>query len=182
MIILREHKLIRECQKGNKEAFNELITFYYPYVYKFLLKLTGNPALAEDLLQDTFIKLIKNIDKYQISGKASFSTYLITIAKNNYLDYIKKENKIFEELDVNMVSTSSLEEDYLLIEDYNLLLKEINKLPPGEREAIKLKYLEGYTLKEIAAIEKVESKTIKSRLYEGRKKLKEHLKGMNIYE
>lgn len=180
---MNDYKLIKKCQKGEKEAFNELIMFYYPFILKFLTKLTRNKSISEDLVQETFIKPIKNIDKFNIKGKASFSTYLVTIAKNCYIDYLRRNNKELQEIDINnMPDKVSIENDYFRAENYDFILEKINDLPFVQKEAIKLKYLEGYTLDEIAKVQKVESKTIKSRLFEARKKLKEDLKGYDIYE
>ena len=58
---MNELKVLKQCQNGNKQAFNELITFYYPFVYKFLLKITNKNDVAEDMTHETFLKLIKNI-------------------------------------------------------------------------------------------------------------------------
>ena len=77
--ILDETKLIQNCQKGEKQAFNELIKFYYPYLSKFLLKLTSDQVLSEDLLQETFMKVIRNIEKFDIYGKC----YFLHIYSNN---------------------------------------------------------------------------------------------------
>ena len=179
---MNEIKVLRQCQNGNKQAFNELITFYYPFASKFLLKITGKSDITEDLVQETFIKLIKNFDKFDIKGKAIFSTYLMTIARNCYLDYLKKYNKELQNVDINGFSNNiSNEYDYLKKEDYNTLIKEINRLPKLQKEVIKLKYLEGYTLDEIAKIQNTTGKTIKSRLFESRKKLKDKLKGYDLY-
>lgn len=178
-----EMKVLKRCQNGDKEAFNELITFYYPFVSKFLFKITCNKKTTEDIVQETFIKLIRNIDKFNIKGKAKFSTYLMTIARNCYLDYLRKNNKELQYIDINEFSDKlSIEYDYLKNDDYNSILKEINKLPNIQKEVIKLKYIEGYTLKEIAKIQNTTSKTIKSRLFEGRKKLKDKLKRSDLYE
>lgn len=180
---MNEIKVLKQCQNGNKQAFNELITFYYPFVSKFLIKITCNKNITEDMVQETFIKLIKNIDKFNIKGKATFSTYLMTIARNCYLDYLRKNNKELQDVDINYLSNKiSSEYNYFRNEDYNTLLKEIDKLPEIQKEVIKLKYLEGYTLKEIAKIQNTTSKTIKSRLFESRKKLKDKLKGSDLYE
>lgn len=180
---MNELKVLKQCQNGNKQAFNELITFYYPFVFKFLLKITSDNGISEDLVQETFFKLIKNIDKFNVKGKAKFSTYLMTIAKNCYLDYLKKETKELQNIDINEFSNNiSSKYDYFECEDYNILLKEINKLPKLQMEVIKLKYLEGYTLNEIAKIQNTTSNTIKSRLFESRKKLKDKLKGNGSYE
>lgn len=173
---MNDYNLIKKCQNGDKEAFNELISLYYPYVFNFLLKLTGNVSESEDLVQETFIKLIRNIENYN-KKISSFGTYLIVIAKNTYIDFLRK-NKELQEIDIE--SCKDYNNDYEKIENYNEVLELIQKLPRLQQEAIKLKYLEGYTLKEIAAIQKSEIKTIKSRLFESRKKLKQLLKGDEI--
>lgn len=177
------HTLIKKCQNGNKESFNELVKFYYPFVLKFLMKLVCNKNITEDLVQETFIKIIKNIDNFDINGKASFNTYLISIAKHTYIDYLRKNNKELQEIDIEKIpdKTDSYKK-YFINENYNLMLEKIENLPLYQKEAIKLKYIEGYTLKEIAKIQKVESKTVKSRLFEGRKKLKENMKEVDINE
>ena len=177
---LNDIKLILKCQKGEKEAFNELITKYYPYVSKFLIKLTINEELAQDLVQETFLKVITNIDKFDTKGSAKFSTYLMKIAKNTYLDYLKKDKKISYSLDLEEISDSGFEDKVADEEELNILLKEIDKLPYEQAQAIKLKYLEEYSLKEIADKMETQTKTIKSRIYEGKEKIKRKLKNGGI--
>ena len=60
-----EKELVKRCQKGDKKAFEELVERFYPYVSGFLLKTTRNSILAEDLTQETFLKMIRNIEKYR---------------------------------------------------------------------------------------------------------------------
>lgn len=88
-----DNELIHRCKNGDKTAFQELISRYHPFVFKFLVKITENEQLAEDLTQDIFIKVIRNIDKFDIYGKAKFSTYVITMSKNSYIDYLRKEKR-----------------------------------------------------------------------------------------
>ena len=167
-----ETKLIQNCQKGEKQAFNELIKFYYPYLSKFLLKLTSDQVLSEDLLQETFMKVIRNIEKFDIYGKATFSTYILTIARNCYIDYLRKNinmNLDIYELDVD--DGINLENTVLNHIEVSEILKEMDKLPYEQAEAIKMKYLEQLTLKEIAVKFKTEPKTIKSRIHSGITKL-----------
>ena len=178
---MNEIKVIKQCQQGNKDAFNELITFYYPFILKYLIKLTSDEELANDMLQETFLKLIKSIDKYKIKGKASFSTYLITIAKNCYLDYIKKNKNCTTVIDIESISDSKYFVDNIIKNnDLDTVIEEIERLPDEQKVAMKLKYLEGYTLKEIANLQKTKPETIKSRLHEGKKKIKNELKRRNL--
>lgn len=55
---MNENKVVKRCQNGDKSAFDELIRVFYPYVTKYLFKLTGNEILTEDLTQDVFLKII----------------------------------------------------------------------------------------------------------------------------
>ena len=173
---MNDDKLIRKCKKGNREAFNELISKYYSYVYNFMIKLTNDRDITLDLVQDTFMKFIKSIDSYSFEKNALFGTYIISIAKNTYIDYLRKNKNELQELDIE--NYMEIKNTSLLNEDYNSLLEKIEELPFLQKEVIKLKYIEGYTLNEIALMQKVSPKTIKSRLFEARKKLKEKMKGV----
>ena len=95
---MNEKEIIKRCQNGDKSAFDELIRAFYPYVTKYLLKLTHDESLTEDLTQEVFIKIIRVIDEYRINGKASFATYVITTAKNCYIDYIRKNKAFLEDI------------------------------------------------------------------------------------
>jgi RNA polymerase sigma-70 factor (ECF subfamily) len=148
---MEDNKLIKKCQMGDREAFNELISKYHPNVYKFLIKLSYNEDTAEDLTQETFIKVIRNIEKFDVHGSAKFSTYIITIAKNLYIDYLRKEKRfLYETLpDENYISENaekSIEEtvaDKLYSEE---IIKGMEKLTEEQRMAIWMKYIEGQTL------------------------------------
>lgn len=170
---MNDVKLIIACQKGEKQAFNDLITLYYPYVSKFLLKLTMNETISEDLIQDTFIKLIRNIDKFDLDGEATFATYLMAIAKNCYIDYLRKNKHILLCIDEQeIVDTLTTEDKVLKDLEAAEVLKAIDSLPWEQAQAIKLKYMEQLTLQEIADRFNTQPKTIKSRIHDGMVKLR----------
>lgn len=177
---MEDNRLIKKCQSGDKEAFQELIARYHPYVYKFLVKLTGNEDVSEDITQETFIKLIRNIDKFDIHGRAKFSTYIITLCKNCCIDYFRKnkkyDNSVYfdETLNINYDNLEELVIDKIQYEDIN---EKLEKLPREQRIAVKMKYIEGLTLKEIGEKLEIEPKTIKSRIHNGIVKLRKVLKG-----
>ena len=168
-----EIQLIVACQNGEKEAFNKLIKRYYPYVSKFILKLTYNEVLSQDLVQETFVKLIRKIDDYDVNRGKSFSSYLMAIAKNCYIDYLRKDRKIVLGIDECAIADKVLFEDRIL-NDFQVskIIKEIDGLPFAQGQAIKMKYLEQLTLQEIAEKFSTESKTIKSRIHSGMSKLR----------
>ena len=86
--------MLRAAQGGDKEAFQQLILAYYPYVKNFLLKLSGSEQDTEDLTQETFLKLIRSIRHYEPSGQAAFATWLMSIAKHCYLDDLRRSRKL----------------------------------------------------------------------------------------
>ncbi|PKM90780.1 MAG: hypothetical protein CVU87_01015 [Firmicutes bacterium HGW-Firmicutes-12] len=109
-----ESRLIIRAQNGDKEAFQGLITAYYSYVSRFLLKLTGDDRISEDLTQDTFLRLIRGIEKYDVHGSASFSTYVMSIAKNLYIDYLRRNKLMVLSIDEeNIQLEMHLEDDVL---------------------------------------------------------------------
>ena len=174
---MSDKNLILASQNGEKQAFNNLIILYYPYVSKFLLKLTANETLSEDLTQDTFLKLIRSIDRFDIYGKATFATYLMTIAKNCYIDYLRKNKNIIVSIgEMEIAEPFILENKILDGLEIEEVLKIIDDLPWEQAQAIKLKYLEQLTLREIAEKLFTQPKTIKSRIHAGMVKLRKGLK------
>lgn len=170
---MNEKALIKACQNGEKQAFEELIRLFYPYVSKFLLKTTCNQSLSEDLTQETFLKMIRNIEKYNLDGKSSFGTWLVTIAKNTYIDYIRRNSIYFKNIeDLQLNDQSDVEACMLQKLQYKEALKAIETLPKEQGLAIRLKYEEDLTLAEIAERFGVQPKTIKSRIHDGTVKLR----------
>ena len=96
---MNEKALIRKCQRGDRQAFDALIWLYYDYVSGFLLKLTADEVLTEDLTQETFLKMIRSIEKFDPEGKTQFGMWLITIAKNSYIDHLRRNRIHLEDKD-----------------------------------------------------------------------------------
>lgn len=184
---MEENNLIKKCQRGDKEAFQFLISKYHPLVYKFLVKLTNDEQLAEDLNQETFIKVIRNIDKFDTAGKAKFSTYIIAIAKNAYIDYLRSERRYGQNISiseaVNIEDTNIQLEDTVINKLYReSVFADLEGLSEEQKIAIKLKYIEGLTLKEIGDKLNLEPKTIKSRIHNGIVLLRKRMRRGDEYE
>lgn len=173
---MNETSLIKKSQKGSKQAFEELIRSYYPYVSGFLLKMTANQTLTEDLTQDTFLKMVRNIEKFNPDNKAAFGTWLITIAKNCFLDYMRHEKinaEDIENLDIADKNDVATEVEKKL--QYEEVLMAIDRLPKEQGLLIRLKYEEALTLAEISEKLNIPQKTIKSRIHDGTVKLRKWL-------
>jgi RNA polymerase sigma-70 factor (ECF subfamily) len=170
---LNEKSLIKACQKGDRQAFEELIQLFYPYVSKFLLKTTCDRPLSEDLTQETFLKMIRGIEKYDPGGGAAFGTWLVAIAKNCYIDYLRRNRAEFADFDeMQLEDTADMVGGVLQKMQYEEALKALETLPEEQRLAIRLKYEENLTLAEIAERVGVPPKTIKSRIHDGTVKLR----------
>lgn len=166
---MNEKDLVKKSQNGDRKAFEDLIRMFYPYVSGFLLKNTNNSDLAEDLTQETFLKMVQNIEKYDLKSKAGFGTWLITIAKNCYIDYLRKNKVIISDIEALQIDDGSDISDEIMKKMENEI---ISSLPPEQGIAIRMKYEENLTLEEIAIKFGVKPKTIKSRIFDGKKKIR----------
>ena len=170
---MNEKALIRKCQRGDRQAFDELIRLYYDYVSGFLRKTTLDETLCEDLTQETFLKMIRSIETFDPGGSAAFGTWLITIARNCYIDHLRRNRIYLEDFDaLSLPDGHDLSGEVEQKLQYEALLAALETLPPEQGAAIRLKYVEDLTLAEIAARFGVPPKTIKSRIHDGTVKLR----------
>lgn len=171
-----ERTLIKKCRRGERAAFDELIRMYYDYVYGFLLRASSDRPLAEDLTQETFLRMIRSIERFNTDGSASLGTWLVTVAKNLYIDQLRRSH-VCEDIDgVTAAGTSDTEAEALRRLDYESLSRELDRLPPEQGLAIRLKYEENLTLEQIGERFGVPPKTVKSRIHDGTVKLRRRLK------
>ena len=174
---MNEKALIKKCQRGDRQAFDELIRLYYDYVSGFLLKTTTDEILTEDLTQETFLKMIRNIEKFDLGGSAAFGTWLITIAKNCYIDHLRRNRIYLEDIEALPIEDKrNMADEVERRLQYEQVMKAMETLPPEQALAIRLKYVEDMTLAQIAERFGVQPKTIKSRIHDGTVKLRKKLK------
>lgn len=171
-----DYILIKKILKGDKQAFDDLVRKYYQDIFILCYQRTKNEDLAADLTQDTFLKLVASIYKYQFSG--NFKNFLYTIAINNCNDYFRK--KEINTAAAELVDVSPLPLDQLIESDEKKdLLTQLEKLPDIQKEALTLYYFHDLKVREIAEIMNVPLATIKSRIKQGRDKLKEFYEEVN---
>lgn len=177
-----EHKLIRLAQNGDKAAFQSLIERYYPYITKFLIGLTGNPQETEDLTQDALLKLIRSIERFDPYGSATFSTWVMTIAKRTYIDYLRKNKHITVDIDeLELAAQTTVEDEMIQKATIEEVLQAIETLPKEQAVAIRLRHLERQTLEEIAVKMNCQPKTVKSRIHNGMVKLRKAVIGGDLH-
>lgn len=180
-----DEKLIKEILKGNESAMEILVKRHYDLVHSYIYRSTSDYNIAYDITQDVFIKMMKNIDKYNLEN-GKFQSWLLTIAVNTTKDYFRSKTykQRIENYDIenHQIQDSSNVIDIISKKEEAIKIKEaVAKLPSLQREAILLKYYNDLKIKEISSITGDNENTIKSRLFNGIKNLKKLLGG-DIFE
>ena len=186
MLALDEKELIERSQKGDIDAFEELVARYERKVYTIAYRYMGNPEDASDLAQETFLKVFKSIDKFR--GESSFSTWIYRITANICKDELRKikrkpQTSLDQEiwLDEGSVIRQVVDEKptpdevFEQKELWNYLQDLIANLSPEYRMVIVLRDINGYSYEEIAQITETSLGTVKSRLNRARKALSEQI-------
>jgi RNA polymerase sigma-70 factor (ECF subfamily) len=185
--------LIARCQKADITAFNEIVARYKGKIYNYLYRMTGSAEDAEDLTQEVFVRMYTNIGSFR--AEASLSTWLFRIAGNLCVDAFrrgKKERGMVQSLDAPYVSEDGDEGAYGTrdVPDWSQepmtlfahkelgaqIQTALEKLPPKLRAAVVLHDIEGLPYEEIAAVEHIPLGTVKSRIFNARVALREHLR------
>lgn len=128
---------------------------YADFIFRYLLTLTNDSQAAEELTQETFYQAIKSIDNYHDNGKAKFSTWLCSIAKNVWLQEMNREKKreqITESLSNEKILFSNLEDEYFRNEEKINFFKQVHQLHDKKREILYLRLLGDLSFKEIGSI------------------------------
>ncbi|WP_406242954.1 RNA polymerase sigma factor [Tissierella carlieri] len=123
--------------------FEEIYSEYFKDVYRYVLCLSKNESIAEDITQETFFKALKNIDGFK--GNCKMSVWLCQIAKNSYFSYLKKKQNNFESVeDIADVSDSGFEQ--ILVDDESVfeIHKILHNLEEPYKEVFTLRFLEIY--------------------------------------
>lgn len=158
-----ELALIDKAKQGNKSALNTLLTDNYTILKGYIIKMTGNPELSQDILQETLLKAVININKFV--PKAKFSTWLIKIATNVYIDHLRK-NKQVEFIDEAQESNALGPEELAVNKlEYKEIMAVLQSLPYEKRAVFILKHYYGYKYDEISKILNCPTGTVRSRLH-----------------
>lgn len=154
--------LLLRIAQGDESALGDLIDVYGPKLLAFCLKFIPEQALAEELVQDTFLKIWNNRQK--LTKILSPEAYLFTMAKHLCLDYlrkIKKENELKTELLQKKEVSHNLVDDFIISKQYEELLSTVIKnLPQRQREIFEMSRHQGKSHKEIAQILGISPKTV----------------------
>ena len=147
-----EAELIKKCRLNDGLAFEVLIQNYRRQLFSYLLRLSGNRMLAEDLFQETLIKVWKGIKFYNDQNK--FSSWLFSIAHNTAVDSIRSasvRNRTSSLEDTNEYSGKNNPYESLVEKErYEMIMLAVNELPENQKNVFLLRQHGGLTFKEIA--------------------------------
>ena len=179
-------QLIDEVGKGNQAAFDILFSKYNNKLYASLLAFTKSQDLAEDLTQQTFIRVWKKIETFR--GDSSLFTWIyriaINLAKNEFSSKQAKNQGITDNIDDTYdleSSVSSPESHAIEAESMQAVMDFIASLPTDLREAISLREFDGKSYEEIAQITGSPIGTVRSRIFRAREEILNFMKEEEIY-
>jgi RNA polymerase sigma factor (sigma-70 family) len=172
--------------KGDTAAFAALVDRYKDLVFTLTLRMLKNREEAEELSQDTFIKIYRSLDKFK--GESKFSTWLYKVAYNTCLDRLRKNKReqytvAIDDYTEQQIATLHNAVDAIEDKERKQMLQDCLHLLPGEDSfLLTLYYFEEQSVKEIAKIIGVTANHVKIKLFRSRKKLaavlKEQLEGV----
>ncbi len=178
-------ELVAQAQSGRLEAFEELVRRHTKLIYRALTAILGNPADAQDAMQDTFLRAFKHLGGFQ--GRSKFSTWLVSIARNTALLRLRP-GKVFESLDERERNDEgdfrprqvkawqdNPEQSYSKSEMRQLVEKGILALPASYRIVVMLRDIEQLSTDEVARELGLSVPAVKTRLLRGRLMLREWL-------
>ena len=175
---LEDYELVKQAVKGNQNAFAELLSRYKNLVYSVVLRMVNDPEEANDLAQEVFIKIYKNLDKYQPEYK--FSTWIIRITTNHVIDFRRKKKQETVSIDDMVYEPSDYvtpESSYIEKERNTSIVSALSSLPDMYKIPIVLYHQQGLSYQEIAQMIGEPLSKVKNRIFRGRKMLKELLSG-----
>lgn len=180
---LSDIELINRIAKKEEQAFLEIYKRYYNYLLNFVFIIIKNHYDSEDVVQETFIQIWEKAELYD-PELASFSTWLITIARNKSLDKLRKlkNNKKTLDIDQHKIKSNLKSSSVFIFQKRRnkAIKKAIEKLPKKQKKIINIVYLEGFTHKEAASKLNLPLGTVKTRLRLGIIKLRNRIENETV--
>lgn len=167
-----QEALIEKCKRGDIGSFKQLYDQYAGAMFNTSLRIVKNRADAEDVLQEAFIDIHRNLHQYR--GQSTVGAWMKRIVVNRSIDFLRKKKVHFEEIEdkneFEYYSESSSSEGSVKLR-VNEVIAGIQKLPPGYRTVLSLYLLEGYDHKEIAQVLQVSESTTRTQYIRAKKRL-----------
>ncbi len=176
-----ERKLIEKAAAGEQASAERLIKAHQGSLYAYMLRLSGSPEMAEDIVQDAFVRVLTHLDRFD--PRFRFSTWLFTIAKRLYVNANQKHKPHYDSEIVGAWGGSGEQPVDPMIRDEvgdnarNAIQTALHALSPDQREVILLFHQQNWPISSIAGHLGMPEGTVKSHLHRGRQKMRACLTG-----
>jgi RNA polymerase sigma-70 factor (ECF subfamily) len=186
---MSDQELLKNYLAGNKEAISRLIERHSSRVYDYIRMMVKDRELADDIYQETFIKVVKVIDEGRYKENGKFLSWVMRIAHNQVIDHFRseKQNKSVNEasagydiLSTQRLTTSSIEEQMVGEQIEADVRRLVELLPDEQREVVRLRYYGGLSFKEIAEHTEVSINTALGRMRYALINLRRMIKEKNV--
>jgi len=176
------NELIEGCRRGDPDAFRALFEKYKDTVYSIALRYSGDAAAAQDIAQDTFLKLFSAIGSFR--GDSNFESWLYRMVVNTCFDQKRRTRRLTPLLDgiLDVLRTPNLSvlDEVLRTEMSTYVRSVVDSLPAKQKMVVVLRYTQGLSYEEIAGIVGCSAGTIASRLNRAHKVLERRLSRLAV--
>ncbi len=167
-----DKELVELFLSGNNKSFEFLLNRHKRKVFSFIMSKVKNYDIAEDIFQDTFIKVINSLKKGKYNEEGKFLPWIMRISHNLVIDYFRKESKtrkvrVTDEFNIfDLLDNGNIDQQEMLIKDqvYSDLNLLIEKLPEDQKKVLKMRYLEDMSFKKISEIQNISINTALGRM------------------
>lgn len=172
-----EQRVIRKAAAGDRDAAAKLIRTHQQSLYAYMLRMCGKPDLAEDVVQEAFVRVLSNLHRFD--ERFRFSTWLFTIAKRLYINAVAKMRPAYDTDTVGAARSNQAGPEVAADLDErrdvqgDVLQSALSKLSVEQREVLILFHQQDWPIALIAQHLDMPEGTVKSHLHRGRKRLRE---------
>ena len=167
--------IVNGCKKGNRKAQEQLYRNYYRAMATLCMRYTRNEEDAVEVLNNGFLKVFRNIEKYD-EKQAVLYTWMRTIIINSCLDFIKQKEKNISHMELDDAVEIDIPAEAISRMKATELLYLVRQLPPATQAVFNLYVMDGYNHKEIAQMLNIKEGTSKWLLSEARKSLQQKIR------
>lgn len=165
-----EQSLIRNAQKGDRQAFAVLVERYWDRLFRWMYNLTHNRHSAEDLCQEAFMKALAGLDSFH--DGSNFRAWLFRIAYNAFINQTRKASRLRDTFPAQLPSTAEGPAEQAMSQELlKLLARAIGRLPDEFRAAFLLRVEEDLSFRQIAQVLDTTEETARWRVFKARQKL-----------
>jgi len=168
-----DHLLVQRTAQGDTAAFEILVRRYQQPVANLAYRFLADAAMAQDIAQDTFIRVYQAAGRYRPDG--SFKAYLLRITKNLCLDYLRKKKPLYAENPDAGETTAGPLEQLIQSETSRQVFAAVQSLPASQRLALLLQHFEDLSYRETAQVMETTVAAVESLLVRAKKNLREKL-------